>query len=104
MKKETKRDMGLHHQIDGEFWMDFSKDFCRQFEEVLEKCSRSLKIDHFQVLNLQVSICTLGPDVNHDGTVDQPDTVKIIFGEWIPGVNAGGCRNNLKQFATNPQV
>ena len=26
--------MGLHHQYDGEFWMDFFKDFCREFEEV----------------------------------------------------------------------
>ena len=31
---KTKRAMGLHHQYDGEFWMDFFKDFCREFEEV----------------------------------------------------------------------
>ena len=26
--------MGLHHQFDGEFWMEFFGDFCKEFEEV----------------------------------------------------------------------
>ena len=26
-----------------------------------------------------------------------------IRGEWIPGKNAGGSRNNFEKFATNPQ-
>ena len=43
----------------GEFWMEFFTDFCREFEEV--------------------SICTLGPDFNHDGAVDEAKSVKVIL-------------------------
>ena len=81
--EKTKRAMGLHNLYDGEFWMEFFDDFCREFEEV--------------------SICTLGPDFNHDGSVDQAESVKVTFGEGVPGKSAGGCRNNLGLFATNPQ-
>ena len=28
----TKREMGLHYQYDGEFWMEFFTDFCTEFE------------------------------------------------------------------------
>ena len=48
--------------------MEFFTDFCREFEEV--------------------SICTLGPDFNHDGSVDQPEAVKVTFGEWLPGMTS----------------
>ncbi len=34
VSSKTKRAMGLHHQYDGEFWMDFFNDFCKEFEEV----------------------------------------------------------------------
>ena len=34
VSSRTKRAMGLHHQYDGEFWMEFFGDFCREFEEV----------------------------------------------------------------------
>jgi len=80
---EVKKEMGLHYQHDGEFWMEFFVDFCREFEEV--------------------SICTLGPDFDHDGKVDKPKSVKIVFGKWAPGLSAGGCRNDLISFAKNPQ-
>ena len=62
--------MGLHDLYDGEFWMEFYGDFCREFEEV--------------------SICTLGPDFNHDGTVDEAEAVKVIFGEWVAGEGFSG--------------
>ena len=48
--ESVKRAMGQNKLDDGEFWMEFFTDFCREFEEV--------------------SICTLGPDFNHDGIVD----------------------------------
>ena len=67
----------------------------------------------------EVSICTLGPDFDQDGKVDIAKYMKIIFGQvtlslslslirhallqWLPGLSAGGCRNDLKLFATNPQ-
>ena len=28
---------------------------------------------------------------------------KYIKGEWTPGKNAGGCRNDFASFAINPQ-
>ncbi|XP_050697521.1 calpain-A-like isoform X2 [Eriocheir sinensis] len=67
---------------DGEFWMSFD-DFCGEFEEV--------------------TVCTLGPDYDHDGTVDEVGQVQAIRGEWIEGVTAGGSRNDFAKFATNPQ-
>ena len=29
--------------------------------------------------------------------------MEIITGEWLPGTTAGGSRNDLEKFATNPQ-
>lgn len=29
--------------------------------------------------------------------------MELIRGEWIPGVTAGGSRNDLESFARNPQ-
>lgn len=29
---EVKREMGLHYMHDGEFWIEFFTDFCREFE------------------------------------------------------------------------
>ncbi|XP_063848064.1 calpain-9-like isoform X2 [Scylla paramamosain] len=67
---------------DGEFWMSY-QDFCDEFEEV--------------------TVCTLGPDFDHDGTVDAVGQVKAIRGEWMVGRTAGGSRNDFEKFATNPQ-
>ena len=50
-----------------------------------------------------MSICTLGPDFDHDGKVDLAKYVKIVFGQWVAGKTAGGCRNDINSFATNPQ-
>ena len=63
--------------------MDFFTDFFREFEEV--------------------SICTMGPDFDLDGEVDDALSTLTLQGSWIPNVNAGGCRNNLALFATNPK-
>ena len=62
---KTRRAISGKLQYDGEFWMEFFTDFCREFEEV--------------------SICTLGPDFNHDGVVEAAEAVKVTFGEWLPG-------------------
>ena len=64
---------------DGEWWMSFH-DFRQSFQEV--------------------TVCTLGPDFNLDGRADK---MLIIHGEWVNGETAGGCRNDIKRFATNPQ-
>ena len=63
--------MGQNQLDDGEFWMEFFTDFCREFEEV--------------------SICTLGPDFNHDGVVDAStytkDTPKAYTMKEKPKIN-----------------
>ena len=32
VSRETKREMGLQNMHDGEFWIEFFTDFCREFE------------------------------------------------------------------------
>ncbi|XP_042886096.1 calpain-A-like isoform X2 [Penaeus japonicus] len=80
--EEQRTRLGISSLSDGEFWMSYD-DFCEQFEEV--------------------SVCTIGPDFDNDGTVDHVGQVKAIKGEWIPGQTAGGSRNDFEKFATNPQ-
>jgi hypothetical protein len=63
--------------------MEFFTDFCREFEEV--------------------SICTLGPDFNHDGSVDQAEAVKVTFGEWLPGEFLGRRFNFVTKFRENTE-
>ena len=32
---DTKREMGLHYLHDGEFWIEFFDDFCKEFEVII---------------------------------------------------------------------
>lgn len=80
---DTKYRIGLQHKADGEFWMDFFTDFIKEFEEI--------------------SICTMGPDFDFDGQVDDVSCTLQLKGEWKPNFNAGGSRNNFTLFATNPK-
>lgn len=79
-----RRGLGLTIEADGEFWMCYD-DFVREFEKV--------------------EMCALGPQ---SLTMDE-SRKKVAFemtiehGGWTPGVNAGGCRNFLDTFWTNPQ-
>ena len=53
----------MRYKADGEFWMDFFKDFVHEFEEV--------------------SICTMGPDFDQDGQVgmiSHKNSLITIFG------------------------
>ncbi|XP_067651433.1 calpain-A-like [Haliotis asinina] len=79
---DTKDSLGLESRDDGEFWMSF-KDFCRHFQEV--------------------TICLTGPDFDGDSVSDSAGHFVSLGGGWEDGVNAGGSRNDLKLFATNPQ-
>ena len=47
--EEVRGTLGLKQELDGEFWMSF-QDFCKFFTRVY--------------------ICTLGPDFDRDGVVD----------------------------------
>ncbi|XP_041097001.1 calpain-A-like isoform X2 [Polyodon spathula] len=77
----TRESFGFTKKEDGEFWMKFD-DFCERFANV--------------------TVLTLGPDFYCDGSTDAGSLLEVK-GQWVSGVNAGGCRNNLLMYPSNPQ-
>ncbi|XP_065091820.1 calpain-A-like isoform X4 [Ochlerotatus camptorhynchus] len=81
--EETKRDIGLIFEIDGEFWMAF-QDFLKYFD--------------------RIDICNMSPDcpiIRKSG--NYPWKQSAFEGEWVIGSTAGGCRNYPDTFWHNPQ-
>ncbi|KAF5279505.1 hypothetical protein FQA39_LY05615 [Lamprigera yunnana] len=81
-----KENLGLTFDSDGEFWMSY-KDFQKHFD--------------------RLEICNLTPDSLTEEEISQGDKkqweMSVFEGEWVRGVTAGGCRNNLETFCHNPQ-
>nr|CDS34356.1 calpain A [Hymenolepis microstoma] len=79
-----RRELGITVEADGEFWMCYD-DFVREFEKV--------------------EMCALGPQslTMDDSRKKVAFEMTVEHGSWTPGVNAGGCRNFLDTFWTNPQ-
>lgn len=71
---------------DGEFWMSF-QDFIKEFTKL--------------------EICNLGPDSLDEDEVNARSKkkweVNVQDGTWEPRQSAGGCRNYINTFWTNPQ-
>jgi len=83
--EETRKEIGLVFNDDGEFLMSY-EDFIKNFYQ-LEMCNlsaESLTDDPTVALNRRWE------EVRHGGS-------------WIKKVTAGGSRNNLETFWTNPQ-
>jgi calpain len=79
--QEEKENLGLTFDEDGEFFMSW-KDFSRYFD--------------------QVEICNLSPDSLEDDVPSKWE-VASFNGSWVSGESAGGCRNFVESYASNPQ-
>jgi calpain, invertebrate len=73
---------------DGEFWMSF-EDFVKNFTK-LEVCHLGLESLGDPTMTMSKKKKTRWESVTHHGA-------------WKKNVNAGGCRNNITTFWTNPQ-
>ncbi|KAL7037346.1 hypothetical protein ACKWTF_009168 [Chironomus riparius] len=81
---ETREELGLTFDFDGEFWMSF-QDFLRNFD--------------------QLEICNLSPDslTNQQKSGWKNNwSLNEFEGQWVAGVSAGGCKD-LDKFYRNPQ-
>ncbi|KAK2843395.1 hypothetical protein Q7C36_011610 [Tachysurus vachellii] len=81
ISKEDKEKLHLQNAEDGEFWMSFD-DFMKNYTKI--------------------EICNMTPDALDDDKLHKW-TVSVNEGRWVRGCSAGGCRNYLDTFWTNPQ-
>jgi len=78
---DEKINLGINFEQDGEFWMSY-RDFVKYFDTL--------------------EICNLSPD-SLDIANNFQWEVATFEGTWAAGDTAGGCRNNISTFASNPQ-
>ncbi|XP_058254964.1 calpain-3 isoform X2 [Hemibagrus wyckioides] len=81
ISKEEKEKLHQQNAEDGEFWMSFN-DFMKNYTKI--------------------EICNLTPDALDDDKLHKW-TVSVNEGRWVKGCSAGGCKNYMDTFWTNPQ-
>jgi len=86
LSEEDKKSLGLTFEDDGEFWMSY-EDFVKNFN-LLEMCNAVPTASDSRT-------STTGGKIRWEMTTYE--------GSWKKFVNAGGCRNYLNTFWTNPQ-
>nr|CAB3227594.1 calpain-A-like [Phallusia mammillata] len=82
VSEDVKRSMHVDKD-NGQWWMTFDD------------------LSHFFT---DLTICTVGPDFDSDGAPTGDRWLRsTINGEWVTGKTAGGSRNDLYSYETNPQ-
>ncbi len=82
---EEKDRLGLTFDEDGEFFMSL-RDFMANFD--------------------MLELCNLEPDSLDEEEVSAGKlqwNEHVFTGSWLAGLSAGGCRNHIATFASNPQ-
>ncbi|XP_036363013.1 calpain-9 isoform X8 [Octopus sinensis] len=86
ISQAERNEIGLVYEDDGEFWMSF-QDFVSNFQKL--------------------EICNLAPDSLDEDELNARSKKRwestCESGSWVKRVSAGGCRNYLDTFWTNPQ-
>ncbi|XP_010147790.1 PREDICTED: calpain-9 isoform X2 [Eurypyga helias] len=65
--------------------------------------SDKMKFEDFKVHFDKVEICNLTPDALEDSIAHKWEVI-THQGSWVRGSTAGGCRNFVETFWTNPQI
>jgi calpain len=80
---EDKARVGAADEDNGIWWMPYT-DFVANYSDA--------------------TICSIGPDFDDDGVATGDSwLLSQAHGAWVAGETAGGCRNDVDYYATNPQ-
>ncbi|XP_063595877.1 calpain-B-like [Penaeus indicus] len=100
---EEKKRLGLTFDDDGEFWMSI-QDFADNFT-TLEICDVTPEVFEYD----NDSDSDSSSDEDEEGCQRKQQNVKMRWqrlmfeGAWVSHHTAGGCRNFIQTFASNPQ-